>query len=673
MVEKDIGEAARAKFFFERARKAAEANNFDSAINMYLEGLRRDPEAVDHGHIELRELALLREEKGGQKPTEAEIAEHSQGKTALEQMLNAEYLLAKDPSHLPYAEALLRAAVAGGFKETVKWIADLVFLANTGAKKPSLQIYLLLKDSYQAVGQFDRAFAACECAVKLNPDDKNLADELKRLSDKWNAAKDEYGLEAEAAPSFTSGQTQRGLQAQDEAALAKAGAFFDRARKVAETNDFDYAIDMFLEGLRCAPDALGQGHLELYDIALQRKDKDGKKPSMMERVKRLRGRTALERMLNAEYLFARDPDHIPYAKAMLKAAVAGGYAKTAQWIADLVFQANNTAKKPSFHTYILLKNSYAAMGQFDRAVAACQCAARLKPQDAELADEVRNLTAELTVSRGKYDQEGDFRKSIKDRESQEKLLGQESIVKTVDYRTLAVQEARKALAKDADLPMNIFNLAQALSELENDTADKEAIELLQNAYKTKADFSFKQRAGQIRIKQLKRKIRQAKNSLEAKPDDVRTQAKMATLSTQLNSLELEHFRASVQNYPTDTHAKYEYGMRLVRNTRYDGAIPLFQEAQRDPRHKIAAMDKIGLCFFMKGWFADAIDVFTQAIEAYHIKDDTTAKELRYNLARAYEEQGDNEKALEIYRKIAQLDFAYKDVRQRVDKLRNVKD
>lgn len=76
---------------------------------------------------------------------------------------------------------------------------------------------------------------------------------------------------------------------------------------------------------------------------------------------------------------------------------------------------------------------------------------------------------------------------------------------------------------------------------------------------------------------------------------------------------------------------------------------------------------------MKGWFADAIDVFTQAIEAYHIKDDTTAKELRYNLARAYEEQGDNEKALEIYRKIAQLDFAYKDVRQRVDKLRNVKD
>ena len=82
------------------------------------------------------------------------------------------------------------------------------------------------------------------------------------------------------------------------------------------------------------------------------------------------------------------------------------------------------------------------------------------------------------------------------------------------------------------------------------------------------------------------------------------------------------------------------------------------------------MDKIGLCFFYKGWYADAIDIFTQAIGAYEIKDDGVAKDLRYNLARSYEQQGNTEKALEIFRKIAQLDFGYRDVRQRVDKLRS---
>lgn len=451
--------------------------------------------------------------------------------------------------------------------------------------------------------------------------------------------------------------------------LVKARAFFERAKKVAETNNFDYAIDMYLEGLRYAPDALEEGHLPLGELALQRKGKGGKKPSLLEKVKRLRGKSPLEQMLNAEYLFAKDPGHLPYAEAMLKAAVTGGYEKTANWIANLIFQTNNAAEKPSLQTYLLLKDSYARLGVFDKALAACQRACKLKPGDGQLADDFKNLSAELTMARGKYDMEGDFRQSIKDREEQEKLQSQQSVVKTEDYRLAAVQDARKKYAQDPNLPMNIFNLAESLSDLQNDQAENEAIQLLENAYKAKNDFSFKQRAGLLRIKQLKRRIKEAKTALDTNPNDAQAKANLEELSAQLTDFELGHYQLCVQNYPTDLQAKYEYGIRLLRNKQYNEAIPLLQEAQKDPRRKIAAMDKIGFCFFMKGWFADAIDVFTQAIDSYEIKDDSIAKELRYNLARAYEENGDKEKALEIYRKIAQLDFAYKDVSQRVDKLR----
>ena len=450
---------------------------------------------------------------------------------------------------------------------------------------------------------------------------------------------------------------------------AKAGRFFERARKVAATNNFDYAIDMYLEGLRCSPDAVQEGHAGLRELALLRQVKGGRKPSMVERVKFLRGKTAPERMLNAEYLFAKDPDHLPYAEAVLKAAVSGGYKKTAKWIADLLFQANNAVPKPSLQIYLLLKDSYLAIGHLDRAVVACQFAAELKPDDGELAEEAKNLEAELTVAKGKYDQEGDFRQSIRDRKIQEKLQSQESVVKTKDYRVLAVEDARKALAAEPSLPRNIFNLAHTLSDLQNDEAENEAIELLRNAYETRSDFSFERQAGLIRIKQLKRKIREAEVTLEVEPDDAQAKSRLAELSAQLDSIELEHYHLCVKNYPTDLQAKYEYGIRLLRNKQYDEAIPLFQEAQKDPRHKISAMDKTGLCFFLKGWFADAIDVFTRAIGSYEIKDDDAAKELRYNLARSYEEQGETEKALEIYRKIAQLDFVYKDVHQRVDELR----
>ena len=91
----------------------------------------------------------------------------------------------------------------------------------------------------------------------------------------------------------------------------------------------------------------------------------------------------------------------------------------------------------------------------------------------------------------------------------------------------------------------------------------------------------------------------------------------------------------MENYPTDLRLKYEYGLRLIRNQKYDEAIPFLQLAKKDLKYKVPAMNKIGLCFFIKGWFNDAIDTFKEAIEAYEIKDNDIAKEMRYNLARAY--------------------------------------
>jgi len=419
----------------------------------------------------------------------------------------------------------------------------------------------------------------------------------------------------------------------DDQAMAKARSFFEKAGKVAETNNIDYAIDMYLQGLRHAPDALMEGHLPLCELALQRKGKSGRKPSMVDKVKHLRGKTPLDQMLNAEYLFAKNPDHLPYAEAMLKAAVAGGYDKTAGWIANLIFQTANSNPNPSAQTYLLLKDAYTSIGQFDKAIAALQRASKLRPNDKALADEFTNLTAELTMVRGKYDGEGDFRKSIKDRESQEKLHGQAGVVKTDDYKTGAVEEARRKIAENPELPANIFELADALSDIEDEQSESEAIALLENTYKARSDFSFGKRAGELRIKQLRRKIRQAKDAVEANPDDEQAKKQVEELSACLRSLELDHYRLCVKNYPTDLSAKFEYALRLVEDKQYDKAIPLLQQAQRDPRRKLAAMNKVGFCFAEKGWLEDAIDVFTRAIESYEIKEDAVAairpKRLKY--------------------------------------------
>jgi tetratricopeptide (TPR) repeat protein len=418
-----------------------------------------------------------------------------------------------------------------------------------------------------------------------------------------------------------------------------------------------------------SPDALQEGHLQLRELALRRQAKSAKKPTIMERMKYSRGKTPLEQLLNAEYLMARDPEHLPYIEAMLKAAVAGDYKVTAKWIADLLFAANNASQSPSAHSYMLLKDSYAAIGQWDRALAACQYAAKLRPDDGEIVDEAKRLSAELTVSRGKYDQAGDFRNSIKNREEQELFQSQQGVIKTKDYRVLAVEAARRAYQQNPESSHSIFGLAGVLADMRTDQAEEEAIKLLEDAYHKRQDFSFKERAGLLRIGQVKRKIREADEAVDANPEDSLAKSKHAGLMAQLNKAEMEHYGLCVKNYPTDLKAKYEYGLRLVHNKRYDEAIPMLQEAQKDPRHKIAAMGRIGLCFFMKGWYTDAEEIFSRAIESYEIKDDDIAKELRYNLSRSFEEQGKRAEALDIYRKIAQIDFGFKDVSQRVDRLR----
>ena len=455
-------------------------------------------------------------------------------------------------------------------------------------------------------------------------------------------------------------------------ALSKARAFFERAEEVASTNNFDYAIELYLDGLRLSPDALEDGHAPLRQLSLIRQVKGGKRPSMVERVKRLKGKTPLEKMLNAEYLMAKDPDHLPYAEALLTAVVEGGYLRTGEWIANIIYEAAKVSEKSDrsrFDTFILLKDSYSKMQMFTNAVVACQSAVQLRPEDAPLQDELRDLSAKMTMKKGNYETATTFRESIKDRDAQDKLQSQDNVVKSMDVRKEAVEIARKKIQDGHASVTNILELASALFALETEASEEEAIRLLDNSYEKSKDFTFMKRLGEFRIKKLKEPIRQLTRQVLDTPQDEALLKQLHQLQHQLDEVQLEHYKKCEENYPTDLRFKYEYGRALIKAQQFDQAIPLFQESQKDPRLKVASMDKMGLCFLLKGWQDDAIDIFQQALKNCVNLNNPIAKDIRYNLARAYEESGRPQEALVFYRKLAQTDFTYKDVGQRIDFLR----
>ena len=684
MPQEDATASPKASDLLAKARNAAETLDFDSAISALIACLYLDPEATEV-HAELRRVALKRFQHDGAEPTESDLADYRQATTPLDMMLAAEKLFAKQPSHLHHAERLLRASVTGQYKNAATWIADLLFLANNKCPKPSLEAYVFLKENYAEIGAYDRAMMACKRAMKLNPQDRALVEELRELtnlysrSPKKQTPQDTHAIEVKfegmIAPPKKGGAAEKAARptppppAETDTHQDAAQLFFKKGKDAAESGHFDYAIDLFIQGLRKDPEALESGHLELCRVGLKRQAQGGKKPSMVDRAKALYGKKPLEQMLNAETLFAKDPYNISFAEAILKAAIEGDYTKTAGWIANLIFQTNNLVENPSFQTYQTLKESYKRLGQFDKAVAACQRAMHLKPDHENLAEEYKNLTAELTMVRGRYKEPGDFRKAIKDPEKQEVLYAQDRVVKTQDWRLLAVKEAREGFAQNPKLPKALYNLADALADLDTDQATAEALSLLETAYQEQKNFSFREKAGKLRIKTHRQQLRQAQKAQEAHAENNAASLLVQSLRQELAELELGHYRDCVKNYPTDRKFKYEYGLRLIHSKQYDEAIPYFQESSKDPGRKIAALNQIGLCFFGKGWLADAIDVFAQAIEEHELRDDDVGKELRYHLARCHEDQKDGERALEIYRKIAQSDFSYRDVSERVGRLR----
>jgi lipopolysaccharide biosynthesis regulator YciM len=214
---------------------------------------------------------------------------------------------------------------------------------------------------------------------------------------------------------------------------------------------------------------------------------------------------------------------------------------------------------------------------FSKAVEACRCAVELKGDDDILADELRNLTAQMTVKQGKYEQDGDFRQSILDRKKQEMLHSQESLVKSAEFLAEAVEAAREQLGAKPDSPANILKLADALFDLQTDDADQEAFGILLDAFAKTGDFAFKRRDGEFRIKRIKRDVRQAKTAADNDHENEELKKELAQRLEQFGQLELEHWGLCVQNYPTDLRMKYEYGVRLLLNKQYDKAIPLFQE------------------------------------------------------------------------------------------------
>ena len=436
----------------------------------------------------------------------------------------------------------------------------------------------------------------------------------------------------------------------------KGKVFFERAEQVADTGNWDFAIELFIEGIKREPGNIAQGHQRLRDMAMNRTAQGGKGPGMGDKFKHRLGKDPEQNLVNSAFLLAKEPGSQQFMNQLRQAASKLDLSDVIKWVCDIMLESQRLAKKQNGKLLMMLVEDFAAMNEFQQAMAACEMAKILSPDDAVIQQTLGDLSAKYTMHKGKYGEEGDFVDKVADLEGQKKLMEQDNLVQSEHFLLEQIEKARSEYLVDPDVSGKINGLADALMKMSDESYEGEAISVLEKAHRDSGAYQYKLRIGDIKIKQMTRRYRKL---VKAGDKDAAKKQLRAQLA-----FELEEYKERSINYPTDLKLKFELGRRQYLSALYDDAIASLQQAQRDPRHHLAAMSYLGQAFEAKGWMREATETYTKALEGEMSEE--KAKELRYNLGNVQEKTGDLEGAREQFSNVAQADFNYKDVRKRLD-------
>jgi tetratricopeptide (TPR) repeat protein len=454
-----------------------------------------------------------------------------------------------------------------------------------------------------------------------------------------------------------------------EAAQTATGCF-ERGEQATVKGNFDYALHLYLDGLKYNPLDVEQGHKGLRDCALKRRStgKGGGLGSLMGQAKGMfgqmmgRGKDALLGLLESS---ARDPQNVTLLMQIMQTARRLNYVDVAIYYGEVAAEETLKTRKPQKQVFTTLADMFESQKKLQKAVEALSTAIRIDPSDRALDKRIRDVAAAASIEDGKLENVSDFRDMIRDKGTAA-AAAQQQVFRTQDQ--LDTQYADLKAAYDAD-PKNLLKL-QALAECQGRRGNiDDAMALYQHALETSKDYRFKYRMDELRMAEFRRILRELEEELIKAPERTDLKAKRQQIHAERDAFELTVYLERQQQYPTDMAIRYELGVRQFRSGKLDEAIVSLQLATRDPKRRILALTALGKCFFAKKLLQEAQSQFETAIQQYEIAGDALGKDLRYSLAKCFEAQNKFQQAIDWYSVIVQQDYQYRDAAKRLEALR----
>jgi tetratricopeptide (TPR) repeat protein len=458
----------------------------------------------------------------------------------------------------------------------------------------------------------------------------------------------------------------------------KAQKFFERAKTVHQTGSYEYAMQLWLQGLRFDPGSM-TGLEGYFNSALQHAEASGGKISK-ETAKVFDGKTPIEKFLLSVLAWSMKFKDSGLAVKATESAASVDLAETTYWIGEKALGLSKNDAKPRKDNFARLLEAFAKVGAYDKAVEAGEAALRMDPTDGELSGRVRNMSAQSTMARGGFDQTGQsggFRANVRNLDKQRELEDADRIVKTeetIDRLVATAEEQYRANPSDMAV---ISNLAKRLRERGRPEDEDQAVKVLTKAYEETKQFRFRQEIGELRLRRASRALRKYRDAAESNPDNAEAQEKLKQASTQYLKMEVEELKLRVEAYPTDLGLKYELGKRYYDLERFEEAIALLQEAQSDSKIRGKVLGMLGECFLKIGWLDEAIETYRRAIDVHgEMGSPSVMLDLKYGLMASLQDKATKDRDVEAANEgfklastIAIQQISFRDVRARREQLK----
>ncbi len=463
---------------------------------------------------------------------------------------------------------------------------------------------------------------------------------------------------------------------------------FERANQVIATGNHDYGIQLLMTCCKLDP-----GNL-VYRQALRRTQKAkfnnnmrGSRFAMLStsagkaRIKGAKRSGDYLRVLEqGEEILVRNPWDLGTQMDMAEAAHALGLLDLGIWLLEQARQrdGNDAGLNRA------LARLYEERGNFSQAITLWELVRQTDPADQEAQHKGKDLAANETISRGRYEHTLMQRRMDEKQEAEGKVDTKPQVpadgTEIAPTNDRVARESAPLLARIASAPTDPLAYLQLAAVYTRGGRYEEARDVLNSGLgPTGQHFQIRIELMELDLEPFRRNLAITEEKFAAIPQPSTAEPGSAEyeeeqelrririrLLKEINSRELELYRLKADRYPNDMSHRVELGLRLLRANQVDEAITELQAARKDPRQLWRALLYLGFAFKSRNNWRLAQRNFHESLEHIPSGEDAQRKEVMFQLAQGHAENSEWSQAIDMGSELANLDFGYRDIGQLLD-------